>query len=193
MTSIFWQELGRKIIHLIILLVLILYVIIEKQFGKTSALLVLVALLIVFLILEYFRLELDWRMPLFSELVRDKERHKVYGVVYFISATIICLAVFDFRIAIAALLMTTFGDVAAALIGKKYGVTLIFRDKTAIGGLSELLVNLIVGFIVLSNVYIIITMAFTATIVELLVSELDDNLMVPLFTGFAGQLITFLF
>ena len=92
-----------------------------------------------------------------------------------------------------ALLMTTFGDVAAALIGKKYGVTLIFRDKTAIGGLSELLVNLIVGFIVLSNVYIIITMAFTATIVELLVSELDDNLMVPLFTGFAGQLITFLF
>lgn len=89
--------------------------------------------------------------------------------------------------------MATFGDFIAALIGKKYGVTLFFRDKTAIGGLSELLVNLIVGFIVLSNVYIVITMAFTATIVEIVVSELDDNLMVPLFSGFVGHLATFLF
>ncbi len=193
MTSMFWQELGRKIIHLMILLVLIFYVIFEKQFGKTTALIALVALLIVFLILEYFRLELDWRLPLFSQLIRDKERNRVHGAIYFISATIICLAVFDFKIAIAALLMATFGDVAAALIGKRYGVTLIFRDKTAIGGLSELLVNLVIGFIILSNVYIIITMAFTATIVELLVSELDDNLMVPLFSGFIGQLVTSLF
>lgn len=193
MTNIFWQEVSRKIIHLMILLVLLFYVIIEKQFGKPIALLFLVALLLFFLILEYFRLELDWRMPLFSHLIRDKERNRIYGIIYFISATIICLAVFDFKIALAALLMTTFGDVAAALVGKKYGVTLIFRDKTAVGGLAELIVNLIVGFIILSNVYIIITMAFTATIVELLVSELDDNLMVPLFAGFIGQLVTFLF
>ena len=89
--------------------------------------------------------------------------------------------------------MSTFGDFSAALIGKKYGVNLLFRDKTTIGSLSELIVNLIIGFIVLSNIYIIIAMAFTATIVEILASELDDNLMVPLFSGFIGQLVTFIF
>lgn len=186
------QEIGKKVIHIIILLALIGYAVINNQFGSRAALLMLVALLIVFLILEYFRLELDWRLPLFSQLIRAKERERMFGVVYFLSTTIICLAVFDFRIALAALLMTTFGDMAAAVIGKRYGTTLLFRNKTAIGCLSELVVTLLVGIIILASVYqiyIIIVMAFTATIVETLVSELDDNLLVPLFTGFIGQII----
>ena len=55
--------------------------------------------------------------------------------------------------------------------------------------------NLIVGFIVLVNlpgyIYIVIGMASVATIVETLVDELDDNLLIPLFSGFAGQIILF--
>jgi len=53
-------------------------------------------------------------------------------------------------------------------------------------------INLIVGLLLLSNIYIILIMAFTATIVETFVSELDDNLFVPLFAGFVGQLLFFL-
>ena len=53
-------------------------------------------------------------------------------------------------------------------------------------------VILIVGLILLKNIYIIIAMAFTATIVETFISELDDNLFVPLFAGFVGQLLFFL-
>ena len=193
MKGLFWEEVHRKLFHILILLVVIFYVIAEKNFGKPAALLMIVGLLVLFLILEYFRLELNWNMPLFSYLIRDKEMNSVCGAVYFILATTICLSVFDFKIALAAILMSTFGDFSAALIGKKYGVNLLFRDKTTIGGLSELIVNLIIGFIVLSNIYIIIAMAFTATIVEILASELDDNLMVPLFSGFIGQLVTFIF
>ena len=54
------------------------------------------------------------------------------------------------------------------------------------------MVNLIVGFAVLinfTNVYVILVMALTATIVEIVVDELDDNLLVPLISGFIGQLI----
>jgi len=193
MKGLFWEEVHRKLFHILILLVVIFYVIAEKNFGKPAALLMIVGLLVLFLILEYFRLELNWNMPLFSYLIRDKEMNSVCGAIYFILATTICLSVFDFKIALAAILMATFGDFSAALIGKKYGVNLLFRDKTTIGSLSELIVNLIIGFIVLSNIYIIIAMAFTATIVEILASELDDNLMVPLFSGFIGQLVTFIF
>ena len=196
----FVQEIGRKIIHITILIVLAAYFFVQRylvDYGFTAvgakqiALLVLVAILILFLVLEYFRLELDWRMPFFSQFIRPKEEHRMYGVIYFLSATIISLAVFEPKIALAALLMTTFGDMMAALVGKKYGHTLIYRNKTWAGFLAEMGTNIIVGFFVLESIYVILGMAITATIVETLVDELDDNLIIPIFSGFIGQIIQF--
>ena len=187
------HEIGRKIIHITILIVLAAYFFIQKTSGKQVALLFLVGLLIIFLVLEYFRLELEWKMPFFSRFIRPKEQNRMYGVIYFLLSTIIALSVFDSKIALAALLMTTFGDMLAALVGKKYGTTLIYRNKTWAGFLAELIANLFVGFIVLKNitgyVYIILGMAFVATVVETLVDELDDNLLIPIFSGFIGQII----
>ena len=196
----FFHEVGRKIIHITILIVLAAYFFIQDQLvgagytatlAKQVALLFLVALLILFLVLEYFRLELGWKMPFFSQFIRPKEQHRMYGVIYFLSATIISLAVFDYKIALAALLMTTFGDMVAALVGKRYGSTLIYRNKTWVGFLGEMATNLIVGFIILDSIYVILGMAIVATIVETLVDELDDNLLIPIFSGFAGQIILF--
>src|SRR3989338_5392928 len=189
MAWLFWNEVGRKLIHITILVVLWVYVLIENAYNKQVALLVLVAILIIFLVLEYFRLELGWRMPFFSQFIRPKEEHRMYGVIYFLSATIISLAVFEPKIALAALLMTTFGDMIAALVGKKYGNTLIYRNKTWAGFLAEMGMNIVVGFFVLESIYVILAMAITATIVETLVDELDDNLIIPIFAGFVGQVI----
>ncbi|MAG91519.1 CTP--2,3-di-O-geranylgeranyl-sn-glycero-1-phosphate cytidyltransferase [Candidatus Woesearchaeota archaeon] len=200
MTWGFLHEIGRKIIHITILIVLAAFFIIQDilvsagytpTLAKQVALLSLVALLIVFLVLEYFRLELNWKMPFFSQFIRAKEQHRMYGVIYFLSATTISLAVFDYKIALAALLMTTFGDMAAALIGKRYGTTLIYGNKTWAGFSGELAVNLIVGFLILDSIYVILGMAIVATIVETLVDELDDNLLIPIFSGFVGQIILF--
>ena len=196
----FFHEIGRKIIHITILIVLAAYFLIQDSLvgagytavlAKQVALLFLVALLIIFLILEYFRLELGWKMPFFSQFIRPKEQNRMYGVIYFLSATIISLAVFNKEVALAALLMTTFGDMVAALVGKRYGTTLIYRNKTWVGFLGELVTNLVVGFALLDNIYVIIGMALTATIVETLVDELDDNLLIPIFSGFIGQVILF--
>src|SRR3989338_7265425 len=196
----FFHEVGRKIIHITILIVLAAYFFIQDSLvaagytavlAKQVALLSLVALMIIFLILEYFRLELEWKMPFFSQFIRSKEQNRMYGVIYFLSATIISLAVFNKEIALAALLMTTFGDMVAALVGKKYGTTLIYKNKTWAGFLAELGTNLIVGFLILDSIYIILGMAFVATIVETLVDELDDNLLIPILSGFIGQIILF--
>jgi len=186
-----FHEIGRKMIHITILIVLIIYNFIQNSYGKQLALLFLVALLILFLMLEYFRLELGWKMPFFSQFIRPKEQNRMYGVIYFLLATIISLAVFEYKIALAALLMTTFGDMVAALVGKRYGHTLIYRNKTWAGFLAELGTNFAVGLIVLSNIYVILGMAFAGTIVETMVDELDDNLLIPIFSGFAGQIIQF--
>ncbi|MAE43077.1 CTP--2,3-di-O-geranylgeranyl-sn-glycero-1-phosphate cytidyltransferase [Candidatus Woesearchaeota archaeon] len=196
MTWEFFHEIGRKMIHLTILIVLVLFFAIKNQAGQQAALLFLVGLLLIFLVLEYFRLELNFKLPFFHQFIRPKEQYRVYGVVFFLTSTIIVFAVFDTAIALAALLMTTFGDMAAAIAGKKYGTTVLFRNKTVIGFMAELVVNLIVAVAIslffAINIYIPIIMAFAATITETLVDELDDNLIVPLVSGFIGQILIFL-
>ena len=189
----FFHEIGRKAIHITILIALILFFAIKNQSGQQAALLFLVALLLIFLILEYFRLDLNFKLPFFHRFIRPKEEYRVYGVVFFLSSTIIALAVFDTPIALAALLMTTFGDMSAAIVGKKYGTTILFRNKTVVGFVTALITNLIVAVIISLlfsiNIYIPIIMAFTATIIETLTDEMDDNLVVPIITGFIGQIL----
>jgi len=106
------------------------------------------------------------------------------------------LAVFDFDIALTAILMTVFGDMAAALIGKKFGKVWITKKKALEGILAELIVDLLIALVVLGfssqNFLIILVMAITATIVESLVEKLDDNLIIPIFSGFNGQVVRYL-
>ena len=196
MTWNFFHEIGRKIIHFTILIVLVLFFVIKKQTDQQIALLFLVGILIIFLILEYLRLELNFKLPFFHQFIRPKEQYRVFGVIFFLTSTIIALAVFDVPIALAALLMTTFGDVSAAIAGKKYGTTILFRNKTVTGFVAELITNLIVAIIISLvfsiNIYVPIIMAFVATITETLVDELDDNLIVPIVSGFIGQILLFL-
>ena len=187
------SEIGRKITHITILLALFGYYFIERIYGNPTALLCLVGLLILFFVLEYFRIELGLRLPFIERFIRPKGQFRVHGVVYFLCGVIISLAVFDFKIALAAILMAVFGDLAAALIGKRFGKTLLHRNKTCQGCAAELIVNLVVGLVVLFNfnIYMPIAMAFTATIVEALADELDDNILVTLFSGFIGQILVF--
>ena len=191
----FLHEIGRKVIHLAILVILVFFFAIKNQYGQQAALLFLVLLLLIFLILEYFRLELNVKIPFLHHLIRPKEEYRLHGAIFFISSTIIALAVFDSKIAITALLMTTFGDMSAAIAGRKYGTTVLFRNKTVVGFVAELITNLVVAIIVSLffslNIYILIVMAFVATISETMVDELDDNLIVPLASGFIGQLLLF--
>lgn len=190
-----FHEIGRKVMHLTILVALIIFYAIKNHAGQQAALLFLVALLFISLILEYFRLDLKIKIPVFNKLIRQKEEYRVHGAVLFLSSTIITLAVFDTAIALAALLMTAFGDMLATIAGKKYGTTMLFRNKTLVGFATELTTNLILSVIISLffsiNIYILIVMAFAATITETMIDELDDNLVVPIVSGFIGQILLF--
>jgi phytol kinase len=90
--------------------------------------------------------------------------------------------------------MTTFGDMAAGLLGKFYGKKRIFRrifknDKSIEGSGSEFIVDLIIGFLIVGNPLISLVMAFFATLAETAVNKIDDNLVVPILSGFFGQII----
>ena len=79
----FFNEIINKTIHVIILLVLIGYFAIEAQTSKQIALLCLIGFLAFFLILEYFRLDLGWKMPFFSIFIRPKEQNRMFGGIFF--------------------------------------------------------------------------------------------------------------
>ena len=90
------------------------------------------------------------------------------------------------------MLMTVFGDLVASLTGVAFGSKKIFKNKSYIGTSCGLIANIAVGYIVMpQHSEIIIPMAVTASFVEMVTKKLDDNLTVPLFAGFVGQLVVF--
>ncbi|WP_440952566.1 diacylglycerol/polyprenol kinase family protein [Methanococcoides sp. FTZ1] len=131
------------------------------------------------------------KIPIFWKLYRSKEKDRLSGNIHFLIGSIIAISIFSEEIASAAILMTTFGDSAAALIGISYGRNWIkgLPDRAWEGVISEFIVNLAIGYFFLANWIIAFPMALVATIVETLTYRLDDNLMIPLFSGLAGYLV----
>ena len=120
----FKRELGRKTIHLLSVFILIIYNLFAQTFSHKIALLILAALLILLIEFEYLRLERGMRIPLVSLLwryKRPKELRRLGGEVFFLLGAILCLALFDLRVAVTAILMTTFGDLTAGLVGTRFG------------------------------------------------------------------------
>ncbi len=201
----FQRELARKFIHFLSLFILLGYFVIGDIFNREIALLILVFVLIVFMELEYLRLEWRARIPILRNIwayvKREKERDVLGGEVFFLLGGILVLAIFDIRVAVAAILMTTFGDMAAALVGSRFGKHYIsfLKDKAWEGILAELAVNIIIGitvFFIIPGIsfaetdywLVLLVMAVTATVVETVATKIDDNLLIPLFSGFNGHI-----
>ncbi|MFH1072592.1 MAG: diacylglycerol/polyprenol kinase family protein [Nanoarchaeota archaeon] len=207
----FKKELGRKLVHLTSILILVIYIGVGR-YSHRLALLTLTFILVILLEFEYFRIEHTKKtriMQYLSKFRRKKEKAHMGGEIFFLIGAILCLAIFDFRIAAAAILMETFGDMIAALVGKKFGRHKIFNlQKSWEGTIAELCVNILIGWLLIRNTLdnsvwflyttqplgnpiwpIIMVMAVTATVTEVVINKLDDNLLVPLFSGFNGQII----
>lgn len=184
------HELKRKTIHLTSIIIVLTY----YGFGKQAVLSLLIVYLILILELEYFRLEWGKKLPIVHNLFRKKEADRLGGHVFFTMGSIIAISVFSQEIASAAILMTTFGDASAAIFGKAFGRTWIhgLRNRAYEGCAAEFIVDIAIGWIFLENWLPIIVMAGTATFVETLANKLDDNLLIPVFSGFNGQLVLFL-
>ncbi len=123
---------------------------------------------------------------LFKEVTRDFESCRLTGASYVMIGALIVLSIFESRICIPALLIMSFSDSAAAIIGKKYGKTKIF-DKTLEGSLAFLLTSFVIVIFFIPDIdftFSIIAI-IASTIVELVPkSNLDDNLLIPIVSAF---------
>jgi dolichol kinase len=126
-------------------------------------------------------------------MYRKNEANRLGGHIFFSLGAITAIALCSKEIAYAAVLMTTFGDMAATLVGKFYGKRRVFyrifkNDKSIEGSLSEFIIDFLIGMLILGNPLISLVMAFFATLTETAVSKIDDNLVVPVLSGFVGQI-----
>lgn len=181
-------EFLRKGVHLVSILIVLIY----EFFGKEAALWILTTFLVLVLFLDYFRLEQNMKIPFFHTMYRKSEASRLGGHIFFSLGAITVLAICSKEIAYAAVLMTTFGDMAGALIGKFYGKNRVFHkifnnDKSIEGSTSEFIIDFLIGMLILGNPLISFVMALSATLTETAVNKIDDNLVVPIISGFFGQ------
>jgi len=184
------KEILRKIWHLNQIFIIFGYIVLRYYFLERIAIFGLMILLLIVMEIESIRLKWKIKIPDSFNILRKHEQHHATGMLYVVLAIIVCFAVFDFRIALVALLMGVFGDFASALIGIKYGKMRLKSGKSLEGFFAGFLMNTIVGVVLLWDYPLVaLTMVCIASVVELFTYKLDDNLTVPIFAGFSGQIV----
>lgn len=203
------QELNRKLLHLLALLIPIGIFYIPKLTGIPNW---IPALILFFLILASIILEtLRFRYPAvqklfficFGSMLRKQEDKITTGSTYIIGAAFICSVLFCEAPHISFMVLTLFilGDAAAALVGQSIGKIKI-GSKSLEGSLACFLLCVILFFVfpalpLLLDIWngmvplaLIFITSFVITFFELVPIKLtknltiNDNLIVPVIAGF---------
>ncbi len=148
----------------------------------------------IFLVVDLLRLRLnpfkDIFIILFGSLLRRKEFSSLTGGSYLMVASLVCMLLFGSNrgVFIAAISFLAIGDTVAAIVGLSIGKIRIFR-KTVEGTLAGLAACIGVAYLisVLPNIDLPLLVgiigAVSAAVVEALPFEINDNVVIPMFSG----------
>jgi len=138
---------------------------------------------------------LRWYVPAFQSfymksvggILRKKEENTLSGSTYFLIGSFITCVSFSVLTAVTAVTFLTLGDMAAAIIGITFGHTKLVNGKSLEGCLACFFTCFFIAMITFSHVdmveYIAFWGALSATLAELLITTIDDNLTIPVFGG----------
>ena len=175
------QEVYRKFIHISSSSIAILL----WYFGRDLLLPWILVVAILFPIIDYSRqynkLLNKLYLNLFGIITRSNEYHGISGASWVFIGAGTTAYLFNEKAAVIALLIMSFSDSAAAIIGIKYGATRLF-NKSLEGSMAFFIITYAIIFF-LSPASIILTLIGTisATVIELFSSSrLNDNILIPL-------------
>ncbi len=141
---------------------------------------------------DVLRLELGFRIPGLAFLERKREHFTLHATTFALLGSLLALEFFEAKIALASIAMFFTGDAVAAMVGKKFGTIKLWKSKSLQGSTAMFIVSSLAGYIVLSQFWLGLAMAFAATFVELAVEKIDDSFAIIVFAGFVGQVLTLL-
>ena len=184
------SEVLRKAIHLCSLSIPVVYYFITKEL----ALKILIPLAIFSLVMDLSRYYLKPLSKIFYKIFgfllrkheKDNKKKNLNGATYVLISAVLVIAIFPKVFAVTAFAVLIVGDIAAALVGRKYGKTK-FLFKSLEGTLA---------FFVFSCVVILFTPKVEGNIIEFVIGFIavavgaiienislgwaDDNLTVPI-------------
>jgi dolichol kinase len=188
----FKSEIRRKYIHLIGLTVPVLYWATNyiTSFSKQITLGFITFFLLLFAGFELYRLSHGLpkeALAIVKPMIRPQEMRGIGGHVYFAAGAFIAVLAYSREVAIAALLISVFADGGAAIFGSRWGRHRLIGKKTLEGSLVLFLVALAFAAWIVRPLIVAIIGAIVATCVELI--PINDNLMIPISSGLAMQLV----
>jgi dolichol kinase len=179
------HEVKRKLIHLSSSSIPLALLILPHRVGIA----IVAAGLILAITVDIMRLRIPAVQRFFARVfgaaLRPHESNELTGSTFMCISMLVCIVLFPMQIAIAALFFLTLGDTAAALVGQKWGRTVLLPGKT-LEGTSACLFACTIVVVVMPGVPLIAGLAgaLTATTVELFGTEtIDDNFGIPVLSA----------
>lgn len=172
-------------------------------FGHRQGAVILIScLFVLFLVFEIVRFKHQefnkWVFKYLSPLIKTKERFQPTGTTFFLFGVLVAIISCPHHIVVASLTFLAISDVAAAVVGERWGRIKIL-NKTLEGGISFFVTALLVGMALLHlprmqmeglNFRLIAWGALVAALVELFSYKIDDNLTVPIITSLVMKIIS---
>ncbi|MBM4447782.1 MAG: hypothetical protein FJ015_00905 [Chloroflexi bacterium] len=134
-----------------------------------------------------------WFFRVFRFYVRETEATSATGALYMIMASFLAYLAFETHIAMLAIAFLAVGDATGAIVGHTVGRTRSLK-KTLEGDMACFLSCIAMGFIfyffgLVSDMTVIIVGSISATVIEAVPLPVNDNFMMPLFSGFVMSIV----
>tara|TARA_A100001015_G_scaffold293221_1_gene369537 strand:+ start:1487 stop:2062 length:576 start_codon:yes stop_codon:yes gene_type:complete len=181
-------EIFRKFLHLFSSIIPLSYLWIFKE--KSLVLELLLILSFFSILIEFFRFKVELINNIFKKffnfmLRKNELKGSITGATWLIIGNLITVYLYPIYIAVPALIFLSIGDSFAALFGKKIP-KLKIGNKSIIGTLAGIFSSLPIALLVNQALptHVLVIGAVTAMLVELLPLPLNDNLTIPILSGF---------
>ena len=188
------SEILRKLLHLSSSIIPLSYFFILKDQGLMM--MFLLFLTTISLLIEYFRYNYRGRLrkifqKYLMEILRTKEIEGQFtGATWMLIGFTFTVLLFEFEIAVLALLFLCIGDSVAAIVGTAFPIGKIW-NKSLLGSFAGIILCSIFGIIINNSLSpkLIILGAISAMFIELIPSRINDNFSIPIFSGFIMHIL----
>ena len=187
MKNIEINEVARKIIHILNVVIPLIYIFILTDRIK---MLIFLSLILIFcFFIEIFRTQVLFLSNFFKKyffiMMRDSEKKgEITGATWVFAGSLLTIFLVPKPYCILALLFLAVGDTFAALIGMNYPFLKI-GSKTLSGSIACFVTCCICGLLFSFGLdkIVVIFGAFMATVAELSFTKINDNLSIPIISG----------
>tara|TARA_Y100000022_G_scaffold193337_1_gene196473 strand:+ start:1076 stop:1669 length:594 start_codon:yes stop_codon:yes gene_type:complete len=187
------NEFSRKIVHIFNIVIPLIHLHLIKD--KINMLIFLSSMLIFCLFIELLRTQNQLLSSFFKKylffMMRDSEKEgEITGATWVFVGSLLTIILIPKPFCFLSLFFLAIGDTFAALVGMNYPFYKIGR-KTLSGSIACFATCCIIGFSISFNIdsVVIIFGALVATLTELASGKINDNLSIPILSGFFMYLV----